>query len=108
MTGNGIFTPWSFSRARVQAMCEKTLSTESPMSWTFLFANSSARVAKPRNSVEQTGVKSYGWLKSTTHLPVYFPSEMGPCVEFASNSGAGELMVGIDDDVAGSVMGSSF
>src|SRR5262245_4781636 len=96
---------WPCSRLRVHAMCENTLSTESPMSCTPNSLKRSARCANPMNSVEQTGVKSYGWLKSTIHLPVYLPSEIGPCVEIASNSGAGELICGIPvvSDIASSL-----
>ena len=70
------------------------LSIDSPMSWVLSFSNSGALRANSDSSVVQTGVKSAGWEKRTTHLPLKSPSEMGPCVEFAVKSGAGSLSRG--------------
>jgi len=51
-------------------MWEYVLSTLSPISWTFLFWNSSHLLARATNSVVHTGVKSAGWLNRITHLPL--------------------------------------
>jgi hypothetical protein len=69
MMGKGIWTPNFSLMFRVQARCEKMLSMESPRSSQFMAANSSACLAKPMNSVVQTGVKSDGWEKRISHLP---------------------------------------
>lgn len=69
MIGNGMRTPSFSSMDRVQARWLWTESTELPSSATPRAVNSSARSVKAMNSVVQTGVKSAGWLNSTSHRP---------------------------------------
>src|SRR5271165_3708418 len=97
MTGNCTFTPKFCSMFRIQAMCEYTLSTELPISCTLRLTKSSCRFENSTNSVVQTGVKSAGCEKSTTHLPLEVKSVSFsvPCVLLASKSGATSLMRGI-------------
>src|SRR5919206_4944649 len=93
-TGKSILTPKCPSMFLIQAMCAGTESTESPMSCAPRSLNSSERRANSTNSVVQTGVKSAGCEKSTTHLPFMSESFSWPCVDLASKSGAGSLMRG--------------
>src|SRR2546421_13122707 len=93
-TGKSILTPKCPSMFLIQAMCAGTESTERPMSCAPRLRNSSARRANSTNSVVQTGVKSAGCEKSTTHLPLKSESFNCPCVDLASKSGAGSLMRG--------------
>ena len=81
---------------RIQAMCDDTPSIDRPMSCVLSAANSPSRFAKPTISVLHTGVKSAGWLNSTTHLPasVRELSCSGPSVEICSKSGASLPMIG--------------
>ena len=55
---------------RSQAMWLYVLSIDSPSSLQFSFSNSGCIEAKVMNSVVQTGVKSAGCEKKTTHLPL--------------------------------------
>src|SRR3569833_381517 len=66
----------------------------SPMSWTLRFSNSSFLRANSTNSVVQTGVKSAGWEKSTTHLPLNWDRVISPWVLTALKSGAGSFRRG--------------
>src|SRR2546423_4774785 len=93
-TGKSILTPKCPSMFLIQAMCAGTESTERPMSCAPRSRNSSARRANSTNSVVQTGVKSAGCEKSTTHLPLKSESFNCPCVDLASKSGAVSLMRG--------------
>src|SRR4051812_11406146 len=81
----------------IQAMCAVTESTERPTSCALRLLKSSERRANSTNSVEQTGVKSAGCEKSTTHLPLKSESLSIPFVDLASKSGAGSLMRGMPD-----------
>jgi hypothetical protein len=69
MTGKGTSIPDISSRSRSQARWAWTESIERPISCASRSAKSPSFFANARNSVEQTGVKSAGWLNSTTHLP---------------------------------------
>src|SRR5687767_10371246 len=80
---------------RTHAMWEKSPSTESPRSWTLRAFHSSDFLANSTNSVVQTGVKSAGCEKRTTHLSLKSDSLIGPWVETASNCGAGSLIRGM-------------
>src|SRR4051812_8141643 len=86
---------------RVHARCENTLSIESPMSWVSSRSKSGARRANSESSVVQTGVKSAGCEKRTTHFPLKSPSLIGPRVELAEKSGAGSFRRGSEGAVAG-------
>ena len=70
MTGKSILTPKWPSMFLIQAMCAGTESTERPTSCAPRSLNSSERRANSTNSVVQTGVKSAGCEKRTTHLPL--------------------------------------
>jgi hypothetical protein len=71
-------------------MWAKTESIESPMSTVFRSAKALSRPAKARNSVVQTGVKSAGCEKRTTHFSLFHSESLSrPCVVLASKSGAG-------------------
>src|SRR5712671_1431932 len=68
------------------------LSIELPMMATFFAESASFILANSTNSVVHTGVKSAGWEKRMTHLSFcQVESRIGPCVVFASKSGAGPL-----------------
>src|SRR5689334_8025693 len=68
------------------------LSIELPMMATFRAASASLNLANSTNSVVHTGVKSAGWEKRITHLSFcQVERRIGPCVVFASKSGAGPL-----------------
>jgi hypothetical protein len=94
MTGKSMAIPDISSRSFTQARWAWMESMERPMSWTPSSSNAFFLRAKARNSVEQTGVKSAGWLKSTTHLPLKSESRISPRVVLAVKSGAGSFKRG--------------
>ena len=66
-----------------------------PRSLQLSFSNSGCMDAKVMNSVVQTGVKSAGWEKKITHLPLKSSGKlMGPCVVSALKDGAFSPMSG--------------
>src|SRR5699024_689143 len=77
-----------------QARWDGRLSTLSPISFTSRFSNSSFFRAQAINSVEQTGVKSAGWEKRTTHCPSKSDRLISPWVVLAVNCGAGSPILG--------------
>jgi len=76
MIGNPTFTSFMplysiFSRMVLShAIWLLRLSTDRPTSSQFNARNSSVRAPKVSISVVQIGVKSAGWLKRITHLPL--------------------------------------
>jgi len=95
MMGKRKYTPLFSRTSLTQAMCEWMLSTLRPSRAAFRASNSSWRLAKPISSVVQTGVKSAGCEKNTTHLPgAKSANLMGPVVVSASKSGACAPMPG--------------
>lgn len=111
MTGNETFTPRFRSMSCIQARWDGIEPTDSPRSWVLRFSNSGASSENATNSVVQTGVKSAGWLKKSTHLPalVRSDSRIGPCVVTASKSGAGSFSrgrLGVVAAVSGTVIGA--
>src|SRR2546423_1519735 len=105
MTGKSTETPKFWLMFLIHAMCAGTESTERPISCTLRFLNSSERLANSTNSVVQTGVKSAGCEKRTTHLPLKSESFNCPCVDLASKSGAGSLILGIVGDLSSDCAG---
>ena len=90
MTGKFTSTPNFSLMFCTQPMWAKTESIERPMSTVFRSAKALSRPAKARNSVVQTGVKSAGWEKRTTHFSLFHSESLRrPCVVLASKSGAG-------------------
>src|SRR5271166_5344395 len=68
---------------------DETSSTDRPINLVFLLSNSGLALEKAPSSVVHTGVKSFGWEKSTPQLsPRYSWKLMVPSVVSAVKSGA--------------------
>jgi hypothetical protein len=77
-----------FDRPQPRDVAER-LSMDNPSNLQLSFSNSGCMEAKIMNSVVQTGVKSAGCEKKTTHLPLKSSGKlMGPWVVSALNDGA--------------------